>query len=104
MINNLDLDNWRELDINVESLWLINERDKSGKHKNIYHGNFVPQIPYQLISRYTQKGDTVFEPFMGSGTTAIECEKLERNYIGFDINPAMFEYVNNTVSDGKYKN
>ncbi|MEY4504207.1 MAG: hypothetical protein RL154_500, partial [Pseudomonadota bacterium] len=31
----------------------------------------------------------------GSGTTAIECEKLERNYIGFDINPQMIDYVNN---------
>lgn len=98
--NDLDLEGWRELDINTESLWLINERDKSGKHKNIYHGNFIPQIPNQLIRRYTKAGDTVFEPFMGSGTTAIECEKLGRNYIGFDINPEMISYV----GDLKLKN
>ncbi len=91
--NDLELSNWKELDINVESLWLINERDKSGKHKNIYHGNFVPQIPNQLIRRYTKAGEMVFEPFMGSGTTAIECEKLGRDYIGFDINPEMISYV-----------
>ncbi len=42
--NDLDLSNWKELDINTESLWLIKKRDKSGKHKNIYHGNFIPQI------------------------------------------------------------
>ncbi len=93
--SDLDLANWKELDINVESLWLINERDKSGKHKNIYHGNFIPQIPNQLIRRYTKAGENVFEPFMGSGTTAIECEKLGRNYIGFDINPEMVSYVEN---------
>lgn len=91
--NDLGMEEWKELDINVESLWLINERDKSGKHKNIYHGNFIPQIPNQLIRRYTKAGDSVFEPFMGSGTTAIECEKLGRNYIGFDINPDMINYV-----------
>ena len=40
--------------INVDSLWLINERDKSGNHSNIYHGNFIPQIPNQIIRRYTK--------------------------------------------------
>ena len=53
--NDLDLKNWKESDINTDSLWIINQRDKSGKHKNIYHGNFIPQIPNQLIRRYTKK-------------------------------------------------
>jgi hypothetical protein len=42
--NDLDLTKWRDLDINTDSLWLIAERAKTGKHKNIYHGNFIPQI------------------------------------------------------------
>lgn len=91
------MEEWKELDINVESLWLINERDKSGKHKNIYHGNFIPQIPNQLIRRYTKVDESIFEPFMGSGTTAIECEKLGRKYIGFDINLEMINYVESLV-------
>ena len=84
--NDLDIENWKECNINIDSLWLINERDKSGKHENVYHGNFVLQIPNQLIRRYTKKSETVFEPFMGSGTTLFECEKLHRKYVGFDIN------------------
>ena len=43
--NDLDMKNWKESDINTDSLWVINERDKSGKHKNVYHGNFIPQLP-----------------------------------------------------------
>lgn len=66
--NDLNLTEWKDLDIDTNSLWLINERDKSGKHKNIYHGNFIPQIPNQLIRRYTKANECVFEPFMGSGT------------------------------------
>ena len=81
------------LDINVDSLWLISSRDKTGKHKNIYHGNFIPQIPNQLIRRYTDENDLVLEPFAGSGTTLFECEKLNRKYIGFDINPNMINYI-----------
>jgi DNA modification methylase len=96
--NDLDINIWKQLNINTDSLWLINERDKSGKHENIYHGNFIPQIPNQLISRYTKKSETVFEPFMGSGTTLFECEKLGRKYIGFDINPKIVDYVRQKIS------
>lgn len=85
--NDLNLEDWRESDVNVDSLWLIGERAKSGKHKNIYHGNFIPQIPYQLLTRYTKKDEVVLEPFMGSGTTLFEAEALGRKYIGLDINP-----------------
>lgn len=83
--NDLDLKDWRESEIWTDSLWLINERDKTGKHSNFYHGNFVPQIPHQFILRYTKKGDVVFDPFVGSGTTAYEAEALDRSFIGVDI-------------------
>lgn len=97
--NDLDIENWKDCGINTDSLWLISERDKSGKHANIYHGNFVPQIPNQLIRRYTKTGETVFEPFMGSGTTLFECEKLSRNYIGFDINPEIVDFVKSKIDN-----
>ena len=98
--NDLNIENWKDCDINTDSLWIIKERDKSGKHENIYHGNFIPQIPNQLIRRFTKKGETVFEPFMGSGTTLFECEKLGRKYIGFDINPQIVDYVQQKTSIG----
>lgn len=97
------MDDWKNTDINVDSLWLIDKRDNSGKHENNYHGNFVPQIPYQLLKRYTKKGDTVLETFSGSGTTLYECEKLGRNYIGFDINSEINEYVKSKMKDTSIK-
>ena len=97
--NDLDLKEWKSSDINTDSLWLISKREKSGKHKNIYHGNFIPQIPYQLIKRYTKSNEIVLEPFMGSGTTLFECERLNRKYIGFDINKEMFSYVKSQMKD-----
>ena len=97
--NDLDLKQWKELDINVDSLWLINERDKSGKHSNMYHGNFIPQIPYQLVKRYTKKDDTVLDVFLGSGTTLFECENLGRNFIGFDISEDMLNFVEDKMVD-----
>lgn len=92
-MDDITKDNWKEADLNVDSLWIIGERDKSGKHANVYHGNFIPQIPNQLIRRYTKENNTVMELFSGGGTTLFECEKLRRNYIGFDINKQIIAYV-----------
>lgn len=97
----INKDNWRNLDINVSSLWLMGPRAKGGKHSNIYHGNFAPQIPNQMIRRYTEEGDTVLDLFMGSGTTLFECESLNRNYIGFDINQEIIDSVEQKMEDCK---
>ncbi len=69
-INDLNLKNWKEYeDVLTDSLWIIGERDKSGAHTGNYHGNFIPQIPNQLMRRFTKKGDVVLDTFLGSGTT-----------------------------------
>lgn len=84
--NDINMNRWREYtDINTDSLWLIEKRDNSGAHSGNYHGNFVPQIPHQLFSRYTKKGDWILDPFMGSGTSLIEAQRMERNSIGIDL-------------------
>ncbi len=89
----MDKEHWREADINIDSLWLIGLRAKGGKRENNYHGNFAPQVPDHLIRRYTEEGETVLDMFMGSGTALFECERLRRNYIGFDINDEIIAYV-----------
>lgn len=98
------MENWRELDINVDSLWIFPERDRGGKHANVYHGNFIPQVPRQLLERYTREGELVLEFFTGSGTTLYECESLKRDYIGFDINPKILQYVTERMvgSEARY--
>ena len=54
--NDINPKEWKSYDdIKTDSLWIIDRRDKSGLHSNDYYGNFVPQIPYQLLMRYTKK-------------------------------------------------
>lgn len=93
IFNDFDKDNWKESEILTDSLWVISERDNSGKHSGFYHGNFIPQVPRQFILRYTKKNDVVFDPFLGSGTTAYEAESLNRNFIGVDIQKSLIDDV-----------
>ncbi|OGY39975.1 MAG: hypothetical protein A2570_00130 [Candidatus Brennerbacteria bacterium RIFOXYD1_FULL_41_16] len=97
IFNDLNLDKWKESEIWTDSLWIIPERDNTGKHSGFYHGNFIPQIPRQLISRYTKKNETIFDPFLGSGTTAYETESLSRNFIGIDIQGNLIDYVRKNI-------
>lgn len=51
---------------------------------------FPVELPKWFIKLFTQPGDVVLDPFLGSGTTAVAAIQLARNYIGIDLNP---EYV-----------
>ncbi|MCX6121925.1 MAG: DNA methyltransferase [Ignavibacteriales bacterium] len=85
-INDLNLHRWKEYDdILTDSLWILDKRDISGAHNGGYWGNFIPQIPNQLLRRYTKNGEWVLDAFLGSGTTLIESKRLGRNGVGVEL-------------------
>ncbi len=88
----IDLTRWKEFDdILTDSLWLLGRRANEGAHRPDYHGNFVPQIPYQAMRRFTYPGEVVLDPFCGMGTTLIEARRLGRHAIGIELNPTIAE-------------
>jgi DNA modification methylase len=85
-IGEISAANWRDYqDISTDSLWIIGARSRDGAHTGKYHGNFVPQIPYQALRRFTKPGDIVLDPFLGSGTTLIESRRLGRHGLGVEL-------------------
>lgn len=63
-----------------------------------YPAKYIPQIPKYFIEKYTNEGDWIYEPFLGCGTTLVECKLLNRNGIGIDSNP-----IATIVSESKTK-
>jgi site-specific DNA-methyltransferase (adenine-specific) len=76
------------IEMAVESL-------KGRNHPAIYPVDLVKEFLYLL----TQKGDTVLDPFMGSGSTAVACKLTGRNYIGFDLNPEYCRAAEERLAD-----
>lgn len=68
------------------SIWSFKERGNWATHKGDYRGNCPPQVPRNLILKYTREEDIVLDPFCGSGTSMIECKLLNRKGIGIDVN------------------
>nr|WP_295462396.1 DNA methyltransferase [Mesorhizobium sp.] len=52
-----------------------------------YPAKFIPQIPAHLIAALSAPGDVIFDPFGGSGTTAVESVRLGRRAVSIDANP-----------------
>jgi len=98
-INDINLNRWKEYDdIRTDSLWIMDKRDSTGVHTAGYWGNFIPQIPNQMLKRYTKKGDWVLDPFVGCGTTLIESQRLGRNGIGVDLQETVAQKARELIS------
>jgi DNA modification methylase len=69
------------------TVWNFPVRGDWATHKPDYRGNFAPQVPRNVILNYSNEGDLVLDPMVGGGTTLIEARLLNRNAIGYDINP-----------------
>ncbi|MBX2860513.1 MAG: site-specific DNA-methyltransferase [Vampirovibrio sp.] len=98
--SDIELSNWRDYpDVETGSLWMFNSRDRQNGHQLDYHGNCVPQILTQLLTRYTKKDDVVLDLFLGSGTSAIEAANMGRREIGVELKPEMAEYVREKLKE-----
>ncbi|MGQ9584858.1 MAG: DNA-methyltransferase [Anaerolineae bacterium] len=81
-IQNQDFVDW------TRSIWQIPTESAS----RVGHpAPFPEELPRRLILLYTSRGDTVLDPFLGSGTTAVAAARLGRRYVGYDVSPEYCE-------------
>ncbi|PIU46810.1 MAG: DNA modification methylase [Candidatus Hydrogenedentes bacterium CG07_land_8_20_14_0_80_42_17] len=71
----------------VNEFWTSRQRQAHSLHEISYRACFKPQLPRFFITRLTREGDTVYDPFMGRGTTLLESALLGRIPFGCDVNP-----------------
>lgn len=83
----LTLDEWRSW---TQQWWRI----ESQTEKFDYHRAIYPvEIPYRLIRMYSYAGDTILDPYIGTGATLFAADKCERDCIGFEIDKNCKEFI-----------
>ena len=88
---------WEERNIWFSDLWDVKGTKQKFKDEiRKRSGAFPLEIPYRLINMFSVKGDTVLDPFYGTGTTTIAAIASNRNSVGYEINPEF----RNTISEG----
>jgi hypothetical protein len=86
--------NWTEQDLPER------ERTKHVHRLHPYFGKFIPQIVEIFLRKYFKEGETVYDPFCGSGTTLVEANVLGIHAIGCDI--AAFNCLLTRVKTDEY--
>ena len=71
------------------------------KDKKVYnHPTIKPlDIIQNLVVNSSQGGDIIFDPFLGSGTTAVACVNTNRHYIGFELDPQYYDIACNRLDE-----
>ncbi|MFX0086319.1 MAG: DNA-methyltransferase [Candidatus Hodarchaeota archaeon] len=71
--------------------------DSKGKNRFGHSAPFPESIPYRLIRMHTVIGETVLDPFLGSGTTLKICRLTSRKGIGYEINSEYSDLIQNRI-------
>lgn len=92
------IDNWvgREKVYPNNVLWMATECFNRN-----HSATFPVDLPEWFIRLFTDPGDIVLDPFLGSGTSAVAAKRLDRNYIGIEILPKYKEIAEERLRNGK---
>ena len=71
----------------------------NGARQDKHLAMFPEELPKRLIRMFSFPGETILDPFMGSGTTAHVARSLERNSVGYEINPDFIPLITNKIGD-----
>ncbi len=94
-----NVSNW----VNRKKVYPTNVLHMATECNNKNHSATFPEnLPEWFIKLFTKVGDTVLDPFMGSGTTLIVANKLKRNAIGIDVLPEYYDMVKKKILDEQF--
>lgn len=98
----------KNIDVNTgrtKKTFLINEHKKDdniwefavAQNKTKHPAVFPVELPLRHIQSWSNDGDVVFDPFMGSGTTGVACKNLNRNFIGIELDKNYFNIAKERI-------
>jgi len=74
----------------------------NGEKQTRHLAMFPEELPKRLIKMFSFVSDTVLDPFLGSGTTTLAAKNLDRNSIGYEINPQFSSFIKEKIGAKEY--
>jgi DNA modification methylase len=84
-------DEWK--DWGARAIWYIDSVRANDDHE----AKFPPKLAERVVRLYSDEGDTVLDPFLGSGTTAVAAIRHKRNFVGFEKEQHYVELANQNI-------
>jgi DNA modification methylase len=100
-INCLTAKEWLQHQVAV---WEFSYNGKDIRDKSVHPAMYPIGLPKKCIELFTHKGELVLDPFVGSGTTLIAAQDLERNAVGFDLKKEYVDLTNSRLKQYKLNN
>lgn len=85
----------------IKDWWKIQYINNMNKEKTDHPCQIPLEIIHRIILTSTNIGDTILDPFMGSGTTGVACVQTGRNFIGIEIDPTYFKIAEKRIKDAQ---
>jgi DNA modification methylase len=96
---NKGLKEYSKISIEEWKKWFVGHWNISPARQDKHCAMFPEEIPYRIIRMFSIVGDTVLDPFAGSGTTLKVAKSLLRKSIGFEMNPDFVDLIRDKVSE-----
>lgn len=96
---------WEERNIWFSDIWNFNGTSQSMTNikSRVRSGAFPFELPYRLINMYSIKGDTVLDPFLGTGTTMLAAMASQRNSMGIELNQEYVQFFKSSINELKLR-
>lgn len=92
---------WEERNVWFSDIWDLKgvkqKIDKSPTRER--NASFPLELPFRLINMFSQKGDVVLDPFVGLGTTILAAILCERNSVGYEIDPLLYDIIDDNIKN-----
>jgi len=92
----MDAKEWMKSQLGV---WQFSYEGRDIRDKNLHPAAFPIALAKKVVSLFTHRGELVLDPFVGSGTTLVAAQDLDRNAIGFDLSASYVALCGERLGD-----
>ena len=100
-INCLTAKEWLKCQLGV---WQFTYQKRDTRDKNLHPATFPLSMSRRIIELFTHEGELVIDPFVGSGTTLVSAQDLNRNAVGFDLQKQYIDLCKSRLSNNNMFN